>query len=247
MRHNSESIALRADLHTHTLASGHAYSTVKEMAESADEKGLELIAFTDHGVAMEGACQPIFFYNLSALPRKIGNVTILRGIEANVLDMEGRLDMEPRLLSRLEWVIASLHENVVRPADPKAHTEAYLRLAANPLVDMIGHPDSPAFAFDRERVIREFAVQEKIVEINNHHAFDLGAENALNCKTIAELCMKYGVRVAVNSDAHTCYAVGNVAPAVAMLEEIGFPDELILNASAERVLAHVRKKHPLFV
>jgi putative hydrolase len=131
------------------------------MAGAAGEKGIELLALTDHGSAMEGSCQPIYFQNLSALPRKIGKVTMLRGIEANVVDMEARLDMEPRTLSRLEWVVASMHVNVVRPATPKEHTEAYLRLAANPLIDMIGHPDTPAFAFDREAVIREFGVRER--------------------------------------------------------------------------------------
>lgn len=216
------------------------------MAEGADEKGLELLAVTDHGTAMEGSPQAIYFFNLSALPRKIENITILRGLEANVIDMEARLDMEPRLLSRLEWVIASMHENVVKPATPKEHTEAYLRLAANPLIDMIGHPDTPAFAFDYELVVREFGAQGKIVEINNHHAYHLGAENGRNCRMIAELCMKHDVRIAVNSDAHTCYAVGEIAPALAMLEEIGFPEELILNATAERVLDHVRQKHPTF-
>lgn len=239
-------ITLRADLHTHTLASGHAYSTIKEMAELAHEKGLKLIAVTDHGVAMEGACQPIHFFNLSVLPRKIGDVTILRGIEANVIDMQAGLDTSPRLLSRMEWVIASLHENVISPSNPKTHTEMYLQLAANPLVDMIGHADTPGFAFDYECVIREFGIQGKIVEINNHHAFDLGAQNALNCRKIAELCMKNEVRIAVNSDAHTCYSVGEFAPAVAMLKEMSFPEELILNTTAEKVLAYVKERHPQF-
>jgi putative hydrolase len=195
---------------------------------------------------MEGSCLPIYFHNLSALPRKIGNVTILRGIEANVVDMEARLDMEPRTLSRLDWVIASMHENVAGPATSKEHTRAYMRLAANPLIDMIGHPDTPAFAFDYDAVIREFGLRGKIVEINNHHAFRLSGENTRNCRTIAKLCMKYGVRVAVNSDAHTCYAVGGVELSIAMLEEIGFPEELILNTTAERVLTYVREKHPQF-
>lgn len=240
-------ITLSADLHVHTLASGHAYCTIKEMAEAADGKGLDMIAITDHGVAMEGTCKPIYFYNLSALPRKMGNVTLLRGIEANVVDMEARLDMDPHLLHRLEWVIASLHENIVEPASPELHTEMYLKLAANPLVDMIGHPESPAFAFDYERVIPEFGRCGKIVEINNHHAYRLGKQNEINCRRIAELCMKHDVKIAVNSDAHIDCDVGNTGRALAMLDEIGFPEELVLNAKSDRVLAHVEEKHPLFV
>ncbi|MDR1979729.1 MAG: phosphatase, partial [Synergistaceae bacterium] len=233
-------IRLRADLHTHSLASGHAYSTIKEMAESAQEKDLELIAITDHGSAMEGASHFIHFQNLSALPRTIKGVTIVKGIEANVIDMDGRLDADRSLLSRLEWVIASLHENVVEPANPKVHTEMYLKLAENPFVDMIGHPDTTAYEFDYERVIREFGAKGKIVEINNHHAFHLGARNRINCEKIAKLCMKHGVRVAVNSDAHICYRVGEMGPAVEMLEDMKFPEDLILNLTARRVLDYLK-------
>ena len=44
---------LEADLHTHTLASD-GYSTVREMAECAGQKGLKVIAITDHGLGMDG-------------------------------------------------------------------------------------------------------------------------------------------------------------------------------------------------
>ena len=239
-------ITLHADLHTHTLASGHAYSTIKEMADAAREKNLELIASTDHGTAMEGACHRLYFWNLVAYPRKIGGVTVLRGIEANVLNMDAGLDADERLLSRLDWVIASLHEVIAPPSSPAAHTELYLRLADNPLVDMIGHPETVAYPFDYERVIREFGARGKIVEINNYHAFHQSPKCAQNCEEIARLCMKHGVSVAVNSDAHICQRVGETGLALAMLERIGFPEELVLNASAERVLAHIRKKRPDF-
>ncbi|MDR2527568.1 MAG: phosphatase [Synergistaceae bacterium] len=239
-------IILHADLHTHTLASGHAYSTIKEMADAAKEKNLELIASTDHGVAMEGACHRLYFRNLTAYPRKMGGVTVLRGIEANVLNMDAELDADERLLSPLDWVIASLHEIIAPPSTPAIHTEMYLRLADNPMVDMIGHPESTTYPFDYDRVIREFGAKGKIVEINNYHAFHQSPKNTQNCEEIARLCMKHGVTVAVNSDAHICHRVGETALALAMLERIGFPEELVLNAAVERVLAHVQKKHPDF-
>ena len=40
------------DSHTHTLASGHAYNTITEMAQAAADKGLSLLAITEHGPAM---------------------------------------------------------------------------------------------------------------------------------------------------------------------------------------------------
>jgi putative hydrolase len=47
---------LSADLHCHTIASGHAFSTLSEMASGAARRGLDLIAITDHGPSMDGAC-----------------------------------------------------------------------------------------------------------------------------------------------------------------------------------------------
>ena len=44
------------DVHTHTLASGHAYNTMREMAKAASEKGLEILGITEHAVSMPGTC-----------------------------------------------------------------------------------------------------------------------------------------------------------------------------------------------
>ena len=51
----------RLDSHTHTLASGHAYNTIMEMATAAADKGLELLAVTEHSVKMPGSCNEMYF------------------------------------------------------------------------------------------------------------------------------------------------------------------------------------------
>jgi putative hydrolase len=56
------------DTHTHTLASGHAYSTIIENAREAGMNGMEAIAMTDHGPAMPGAASLLHFWNLKAIP-----------------------------------------------------------------------------------------------------------------------------------------------------------------------------------
>ena len=55
------------DVHTHTLASGHAYNTIREMAMAASEKGLELLGITEHGIAMPGTCNAFYFDNTKML------------------------------------------------------------------------------------------------------------------------------------------------------------------------------------
>ena len=84
---------LLADLHTHTVASGHAFSTVTELATAAAGKGLELIAFTDHGPSVPGGAYFWYFWNAKVVPPRIAGVRVLAGCEANVADTDSGLDL----------------------------------------------------------------------------------------------------------------------------------------------------------
>ena len=97
------------DTHTHTVASGHAYSTIRENAKAAGEKGLELLAITEHGPAMPGSCQAIYFQNLRVVDRHAYEAELLMGVELNILDSQGRVDLEERTLRKMDIAIASLH------------------------------------------------------------------------------------------------------------------------------------------
>ena len=98
-----------ADLHTHTLASTHAYSSLTEMVRAASERGLYAIAITDHGKAMPGSPRDWYFGNLREVPLRYRGVLTLAGMEANVLDFEGRLDLEPGDARALDWVKENIH------------------------------------------------------------------------------------------------------------------------------------------
>lgn len=52
------------DMHTHTLASGHAYSTIAEVAAAAAEQGLCAVGITEHAPTMPGTCHNFYFQNL---------------------------------------------------------------------------------------------------------------------------------------------------------------------------------------
>lgn len=230
-----------ADMHTHTLASTHAYSTLAEMAQAAWEKGLYAMAFTDHAPAMPGAPGEWFFSSLHQLPLYIKGVKAVMGVEANVMDFDGTLDIDrgPRKteFKDLDWVIASIHgiEGVdLKNPDIEKSTNLWLNIAKNPKVNVIGHSGSPLFEYDYDRVIPEFGRNHKLVEINAH-TFDVRAANAPYCKRIAEACKKHGVPIVVNSDAHFITEVGYFDKALHMLEEIDFPPELIVNGSVERL------------
>ncbi|WP_040196126.1 phosphatase [Candidatus Soleaferrea massiliensis] len=230
-----------AETHCHTIASSHAYSTVLENAQAAKQKGLSYLAITDHGVAMPDAPHIWHFSNLKTLPAEIDGVKILKGVEANILDTGGKLDLPDSLLRKLDWVIASFHEPTFPPSTVKDHTEAYLRIAENPYVDCIGHAGDERFRFELDPVIRAFKEHHKIVEINAH-SFSARRGAKENCRRIAEACKRYEVPVVLSSDAHFAYEIGFIENSVNLLKEIDFPQELILNGDEEQFQAFLAYK-----
>ena len=82
---------IELDVHTHTVASGHAFSSLQEMAQAAAGKGLKLLGITEHSPGIPGTCDPIYFRNLHVVPRQMYGIELLLGAEINILDSEGNL------------------------------------------------------------------------------------------------------------------------------------------------------------
>ena len=116
------------DTHTHTIMSGHAYTTLLENVKEASKKGIEILGVTEHGPQMPGGPHEYYFGNIKVIPRKIDGVTILRGCEANILDFQGNLDIPEWIQERLDIIIASLHEPCVNPGSREENTRALLNV-----------------------------------------------------------------------------------------------------------------------
>lgn len=235
-----EQARIRGDFHCHTQASLHAYSTLRENIEAAKRKGLSFLAITDHAIGTADAPPLTYFENLLSLPTMVDNIRILRGAEVNIMNHDGSVDLPERVLSMLDFVVASYHTSCTKPGTLKEHTQSYLRLAGNPYIHMIGHSGSAEFPYDYERVVPEFGRRGKIVEINAH-TFICRESSIENCRTIARLCKKHRVPVMVNSDAHSEFEVGEVERALSMLWEIDFPKELIINTDQGRIKAYLQR------
>lgn len=228
------------DLHTHTIASGHALSSLQEMVDSARQLGYGALAITDHGCAMPGAPHIWYFEKLLQMPTEIDGLLLLRGVEANVMDLEGSLDMPREMLARFDWVIASMHSPLLEPLPSAQTTEIWLKVAENADVDMIGHCEQRIFPFEHDRVTKAFAQNDKVVEINAGSAVSRpGNEDIL--LDIARHCKKNQTKVAITSDAHSAYEMDRLQQVIAMLESIDFPEALVINSSEERLLAHLNK------
>lgn len=226
-----------ADLHTHTVASTHAYSTVNEMAAAAAETGVKLLAITDHGPGSPDAPHLWHFHNYKILPRRIHNVRMLYGVEANIMDEYGTLDMDEHELAFCEWVVASYHTSCVSfERTSEAVTQGYLRVCENPAVDVIGHPTTAMFPCYYETVINACKAEGKLIEINESSLqWKPGAlENAYRFYAI---CRDLEVPVVVNTDAHYAGLVGKTPIAERLLQDLKFPETLIYNLNAERIMA----------
>lgn len=237
---------LIADLHTHTSASQHVYSTLYENVIQAARGGLKVLACTDHGPALPDSPHVWRIAKQKKYPRLIEGVRVLKGVEANITSFGGELDIPEETLDNLEWVIASLHHYVISPAGFQDHTACWMRVAENPRVDLIGHCAAPRFPFDMEPVVKAFRKGHKIVELNNNTLASY-PQSREDWKRLLGLCREYQVPVAVDSDAHFCTNVGKTPLALAFLEEVGFPQELVINSSMERLqdaLVNWRGKSP---
>ena len=231
---------LVVDVHVHTIVSGHAYSTIQETATAARDKGLEMIAFTEHGPAMADGPLPIYFANMCVLPHSISGVKILRGVEANVVDHKGRIDLEDWVLKRLDFVIAGLHDVVLPVSDVAANTNAMVGAIANPFVDAISHPGNPYFPIDIPEVVKAAKEYGKLLEINNN-SINVRPGSRENCSQIAGLCAEAGIPLICGSDCHVSFDVGNFENAMDILNKVHFPEKLVLNTSDKALMAHLNK------
>lgn len=230
-----------ADLHCHTTASTHAYSTIKEYADMAAEYGMEAFAVTNHGPQSADGAHIYHFGNLGVVPRVINGVTVLRGAECNILDSDGTIDLPPNILKKLDVVIASIHQAEYAPQSENEHTQVLLSVLDNPYVHIMGHMGREKMPFDIERVIKKAKENNKLIEINSSSIIKAGHISE-RCREIALACKKYEVPIVVNSDCHICYDVGNVESAMKLLETIDFDKNLIINSSLEKVLGFLKIK-----
>lgn len=235
---------IEADTHCHTLASTHAYSTVLELAAAARDCGLKAIAVTDHAPGAPDSPHLWHFMNLSVIPRTIYGVTVLRGAELNILDFDGNVDLPLEALKKLDWTVASMHGGgTMREGTREDYTNAYLKVAENPAVNVIGHSASPAFPYDYERVIPVFRDRHKLIEVNESALAKKSGAFRENMLEILEVCRREKAPVIVNSDTHFALEIGRVPVSEALLREIDFPMELVANRAWKAIAEYSLRSH----
>lgn len=227
---------LVADVHMHSIVSGHAFGTIRELASEAAARGLKLIGVTDHGPGIPGTIDPIYFRNLSDAPRVLYGVEMLYGSEVNILP-GGELMMDERTLSRLDYAVAGIHGHCYKDEGVVKNTDAVIRCMEKRKVRFISHPDSNAFPMDYPALVQGAKEYGVALEVNNSSLRFPNARPGCveNYSVMIPLCIEHGVSIVVNTDSHDPSAVGEFTAAMAFLEKLGVNEDLILNNDLEKL------------
>lgn len=220
------------DIHTHTIASGHGTScTIADMAKVAYSKGLSLLGITDHGPATMCSCKPSYFRSLAMAPKKRCGVELLYGVELNILDYEGSVDLDSDTLSVLDYAIASIHPKNLKPGSRSENTNAYIAAMKNPLVKMIGHCDDTKYNVDYEALVQAAKENKILLEINNSSLSPNGyrGDTAQNNLELLKWCKKYRMPIVLSSDSHGTEHIGDIEYAEKFAIDFGYPADLIFN------------------
>jgi len=235
------------DAHMHTLASGHAYNTLKEMISSSIEKQMEVICITEHGPAMPGTAHPYYHTNMRAINfDTVKDIKIIKGLEANITDYDGNTDYDTLgdSIADLKYIIASFHSVCLNPGTEAQNTAAYIGAIKKPYTMTVGHIDDGRIPCDFEAVIRAAKENDVLVELNNSSMSPstFRVNSVQNGLEYLKICKELGAMIVLSSDAHYEGSIGDFSNLYPMLEKVKFPEELIINKK-DKFLEWVNRKY----
>ena len=238
---------IQADMHTHTLASTHAYSTITENCRFAADIGLKAVAMTDHTSMMPDSPHIWHFRNMHrVIPRRLFGVTVVMGAEVNIADFSGVLDVKDSDLDFLDWVVASYHRHYFDTdysRDPKLITDGYIKAMQNPRIDMLGHPTATTFPVEWERLVPAAKEAGVLLELNES-SINTGKSPRNAVAEMLNTCKKYACPISVDTDAHFWSQIGQTGSCELAIRELDFPIDLIANTEWDRIRERILKKRP---
>lgn len=195
---------IRGNLHSHTDWSDGA-GTLEEMAQAANDRGLDYLAITDHSQAVRvagGLDADRLARQIDAIDEvnaRLSGVTLLKSIEVDILE-DGSLDLPDDVLARLDLTVCSIHSRMNLSGDKQ--TARVLKAMENPNFTVLGHPtgrligERSGYQLDMQRVIEQARQAGHVLEINAQPArLDLD-------DTHARMAREAGVRLSIATDAH---------------------------------------------
>lgn len=221
---------VKIDLHTHTCASGHGTGDrITDLAKEAARRHMEKLGISDHGPATMGSAGLSYFRSLFLCERNRFGIKLFYGAEANILDVDGHLDIPDDILGRLDYCIISTHRPIYTSGSAAENTRAYIRAMRHPNVKIIGHCDDSRFPVDYRELLQAALAMGVMPELNNvsllpdSYRMDCRANAAAMLRT----CEALSCPVILSSDSHGREHVGEVTEAIKLLRELNFPKQLV--------------------
>lgn len=222
---------LHVDLHTHSIASGHALNTVYEMAKEARKKGVHMLGITDHASSMEGAPHQGYFW-ISDKLTKLNGIEILLGSEVNIINKNGKVDLGDVYLQRQRIVIAGLHDKTPYKNTLEVdHTAAIVNAMKNKYIRIISHPVRAGFKVNIKKLVNAAASTKTLLELNDQVFENESSDGKFleAYRQLIRLCRKFGLPVIIGSDAHTAERIGSDRHIMRIKEEVGLTNNMIIN------------------
>lgn len=236
---------IHADLHMHTTASDGSNS-ISQMKSAAQQRGLKVIAITDHSkrVSMaRGLDENRLLQQWEEIDRMNADChdgfRILKGVECDILE-SGPLDIAEEVLAQADWVIASVHYGQKQPR--QQITQRVVDALSNPNVDIIAHPTGrllgsrPPYEIDMQAVFQAAVDFGKGLELNaSPYRLDLSEQHLMQAAAL-------GIPIVINTDAHSVDGLDAMHYGVIQARRAGLLKSMIINTwSLDRLLAWLKK------
>jgi DNA polymerase (family 10) len=231
--------SVRGIFHVHTTWSDGTAS-IAEMARAASAAGFAYLGISEHSRAasyahgLDTKRLRAQARAVEAARREVPGVTLFHGVEVDVLP-DGSLDLDDATLSRLDFVVASVHTELEMNA--AAMTARLLRAVTHPLVTILGHPTGrllpgrKGYPFDVDAIADAATANDTFLEINaNPQRLDLSAE-------LVRRAAARGARFAIDPDAHSPRGVADTALGLAVARRAGLAPSQVLNTRSARAAA----------
>ncbi|SNX54811.1 PHP domain-containing protein [Thermoanaerobacterium sp. RBIITD] len=237
-----------ADYHTHTIFS-HGHGTIEENVKAALKKGLKEIAITDHGPGhiFFGLRRPNYKKmrdEIDRLNERYPDIKVLMGVEANLISLDGDIDVDDELMRYLDILLMGYHTGVapkdiyngfnmfgkntmikliksLRPVIRKQNTDAMIKAINKHKIDIITHPGAKV-DIDTERLAAAAKSRGTSLEINSGHGY-MTVE-------YVKIAKAAGAKFVINSDAHTVERIGDFERGLEIAKKAGLTVNDIINA-----------------
>jgi putative hydrolase len=238
---------INSDLHTHTTFS-HGKGSIEDNIKAAISKGITTLGISDHGpghltYGIKRKNIPILRAEINRLQLLYPQIEVLLGVEANILNDSGTLDLTEQEVEEFDYILAGYHYGILGETPLKAmkiHTQNYLLtklgkstekqknlntdLAVKAIysndIKILTHPGDKG-PFDIYQLAVACADKGTLMEVSTWHPY-------LSVEGIKEAA-KTSVKFIINSDAHSPERIGDCAGAVERIRKAGIDLERVVN------------------